>query len=100
MAAMLVQRIIVRGRVQGVGFRDFVARTAARHNLDGWVRNRRDGTVEALFSGATEDVASAVAACRRGPSSGHVDGVEIVAAADADLDLRRPGEKFSRLATL
>jgi acylphosphatase len=100
MAAMLVQRIVVHGRVQGVGFRDFVVYVALRKDLEGWVRNRSDNSVEAVFSGTGEAVAAAIAACRRGPPSAHVDSVETLPASVGDLDLRRPGERFSRLATL
>jgi acylphosphatase len=97
---MPLQRIFVRGRVQGVGFRDFVAHMAARNGIEGWVRNRSDGAVEALFSGTPEQIAHAIAACRRGPSISEVDDVELLAASEEDLTLRKPGQKFSRLPTL
>jgi len=95
-----LQRIVVRGRVQGIGFRDFVASVAARNDIEGWVRNRGDGSVEAVFSGRPEQVAHAVAACRRGPPLARVDSLETLAATGEDLDLRKPGQKFSRLPTL
>jgi acylphosphatase len=53
--------------VQGVGYRLWATRTAARLGLRGWVRNRADGSVELLVTGAAEDVAAMVEACRRGP---------------------------------
>lgn len=59
--------VIVEGRVQGVGFRAFVEREARARKLVGWVRNRGDGSVEALFSGNEEDVQSMILACHRGP---------------------------------
>ena len=57
----------IEGRVQGVGFRYWVTREAARLGLDGWVRNRRDGAVEALFSGDGEAVRAMVSRCHHGP---------------------------------
>jgi acylphosphatase len=59
--------VIVEGRVQGVGFRAFVEREARARGLRGWVRNRSDGSVEAVFSGEEEDVQSMIVACHRGP---------------------------------
>ena len=64
---MIVRHVTVRGRVQGVGFRMFVEDTAERLNLEGWVRNKRDGSVEAVFAGPDEAVSAAVEACRKGP---------------------------------
>ena len=57
----------IEGRVQGVWFRGWTVAEASRRGLSGWVRNRSDGTVEALFSGPPGDVEAMVAACRRGP---------------------------------
>jgi len=57
----------IEGRVQGVGFRAWTRRQAARLSLAGWVRNEPDGTVSALFSGPEELVEEMVALCRRGP---------------------------------
>ncbi len=51
-----IRQILVRGRVQGVGYRAFVEHEALRRGLEGWVRNRRDGSVEAVFAGAQEKV--------------------------------------------
>lgn len=59
--------VIVEGRVQGVGFRAYVEREARARGLRGWVRNRSDGSVEAVFSGEEEDVESMLVACHRGP---------------------------------
>jgi acylphosphatase len=73
---------IVRGRVQGVGYRAFVADRAVGHGLTGWVRNRRDGSVEAVFSGAAEAIAAALADCRRGPRLARVEDIETSDVAD------------------
>ena len=86
--------------MQGVGYRAWVEHRARAHDLEGWVRNLRDGSVEALFSGPADVVADMVERCRRGPSSARVDAVTDEAA-DADaLKLRRPGERFSVLPTI
>jgi acylphosphatase len=96
----VIRRALIRGRVQGVGYRAWVEHRARRLGLQGWVRNRRDGSVEAVFEGAEDVVTSMVASCRRGPSSAWVDDVaEEAASADA-LGLRRGGEAFSVLPTI
>lgn len=69
-------RVLVSGRVQGVGFRAWTGRTAAALGLSGWVRNRRDGRVEAVFTGPAEAVARMLDACRRGPAAARVEAVE------------------------
>jgi acylphosphatase len=68
-----IRHVTIRGRVQGVGYRYFVEREARSRDLEGWVRNRRDGGVEAVFAGRAEAVAAMIAACRRGPSSARVE---------------------------
>jgi acylphosphatase len=68
--------VVVRGRVQGVGYRAFVEMEAVARGLSGWVRNRRDGTVEAVLSGASTDVEEVLATLRRGPRSAVVTEVE------------------------
>jgi acylphosphatase len=70
-------RLRIEGLVQGVGFRFWTAREAARMGLDGCVRNRADGSVEAVFAGPGEAVAEMVAACRRGPRAARVDQVTV-----------------------
>ncbi|HZT25412.1 MAG TPA: acylphosphatase [Pseudolabrys sp.] len=95
----VVRHVSVRGRVQGVGFRAFVEHEALRQGVGGWVRNRRDGTVEALFVGRQTTVAAMVDACRRGPIGGRVDALYERDASDDELKLRRPGELFSVLPT-
>jgi acylphosphatase len=70
-------QVVVAGRVQGVGFRAFVEREAARLGLAGWVRNLRDGSVEAVFSGEAGDVEAMLTACRQGPRSALVTDFRI-----------------------
>ncbi|MEM7226258.1 MAG: acylphosphatase [Pseudomonadota bacterium] len=73
---MTAIRVIISGRVQGVWFRGWTIETATRFGLDGWVRNRRDGTVEAVFSGPEEKLQAMREACRRGPPMARVVHVE------------------------
>ena len=95
-----IRQVTIKGRVQGVGYRAWVEHQARVQHLEGWVRNRRDGSVEALFAGPADVVADMIALCRQGPSSARVDAVqEEPASADA-LNLRRPGEQFSVLRTI
>ncbi|KAB7784974.1 acylphosphatase [Methylorubrum populi] len=70
-------RAVIRGRVQGVSYRAWTKKQADRHSVAGWVRNRPDRTVEALFSGPAEAVETLLAACRRGPFAARVDGIEV-----------------------
>ena len=79
---MAAQRLEIFGRVQGVGFRAFVARAALRHGVRGWVRNRRDGSVEALLIGEESEIAATAAQCRRGPPLARVDRLEVLPAQD------------------
>jgi acylphosphatase len=69
---MVTRQIRVRGRVQGVGFRHGLRREAERHGVRGWVRNRRDGSVEALLRGEADAVARVIAWARRGPPAASV----------------------------
>jgi len=79
-------RIGIRGRVQGVGYRDWALRHAKALGLRGWVRNRRDGSVEALLIGAPVEVDRMIADCHRGPAMARVEAVsaepEALAACD------------------
>jgi acylphosphatase len=93
-------RVTIRGRVQGVGYRAWVEHQARVHGLEGWVRNKRDGNVEALFAGPAAVVTDMVASCRRGPPSARVDAVVEEAALPDALDLRYAGERFSVLPTI
>jgi acylphosphatase len=71
-------RVRIAGRVQGVGFRYWTEGTALGLRLAGWVRNRRDGSVEALFSGAADDVAEMLRRCHEGPRSAQVASVDVL----------------------
>jgi acylphosphatase len=95
-----IRQVTIRGRVQGVGYRYWVEQQASARGLEGWVRNRRDGSVEALFAGRPDVVSGMIALCRRGPSSARVDAVEEEQANAEALGLRRPGERFSVLPTI
>lgn len=84
----------IRGRVQGVWFRAWTVEQAGRHGVSGWVRNRSDGSVEALFAGPSDAVEAMVEACRRGPPAAQVTDLEVAPAED-------PGDvPFRQLPTL
>lgn len=70
-------RAQISGLVQGVGFRDFVACAAERIGVSGWVRNRRDGSVEAVIAGDTSKVDEMLTMCWQGPPGARVDGVDV-----------------------
>ena len=72
-------RVMIRGRVQGVGYRAWCARTAAALGLSGWVRNRHSGDVEAVFSGPTEIVEDMLRRAAEGPRFAYVLKVDIIA---------------------
>jgi acylphosphatase len=95
-----IRQVTIRGRVQGVGYRAWVEHEAIARGLEGWVRNRRDGSVEALFAGPADVVTDMVARCRRGPSSARVDAVTDEPADSQVLNLRDAGERFSVLPTI
>ncbi|GAA0164301.1 hypothetical protein Leryth_000911 [Lithospermum erythrorhizon] len=91
---MLLQvRAVIKGRVQGVFYRNWTIENATQLGLKGWVRNRRDGSVEALFSGPPEKVQEMEQRCRRGPPDAMVTGFEVV---PSDED---PGTGFERRQT-
>jgi acylphosphatase len=71
-------RVRIAGRVQGVGYRYWTEEVACALGLAGWVRNRRDGSVEALFSGAAENVAEMLRRCHDGPAAAVVGSVEVL----------------------
>lgn len=74
---MIARRIVVHGRVQGVGYRDAMCEAVRGVRVQGWVRNRRDGTVEALVQGDPAAVEALVAWCRRGPPAALVSSVVV-----------------------
>lgn len=74
---MIRRRVVVHGFVQGVFFRDTIRRAARGAGVAGWVRNTRDGTVEAVLEGEPEAVERLVALCQRGPSGARVDRVDV-----------------------
>jgi len=90
----LQARLSITGRVQGVGYRDWAMRTAERLGLAGWVRNRVDGSVEALVVGEDVAVGEMIEACRRGPRLAEVDAVDVD---PVDLDILPAG--FRQLPT-
>ncbi|MGA9768503.1 MAG: acylphosphatase [Blastocatellia bacterium] len=84
---MMARRFIVKGRVQGVGFRFFVVRAARRLGVNGIVRNLPDGTVEAIAEGLPDQVADFRAALRRGPAGAQVTSVD-------EIEIR-PGGRYT-----
>jgi acylphosphatase len=95
-----ILQVTIRGRVQGIGYRAWLEDQARLSKLEGWVRNRRDGSVEVLFAGPPTVVAEMVALCRHGPPSARVDSVTSETADDEQLKLRYAGERFSVLPTI
>ena len=91
---MLQARLTITGRVQGVGYRYWAIETGQRLGLTGWVRNRRDGAVEALIVGEEGAVGQMIEACRRGPSLARVEEIDVD---PVDLDILPDG--FTRLPT-
>ena len=75
----MVKHLQISGRVQGVGFRYHMCRVAIEFGVTGWVRNRRDGSVEAMVAGAPDAVEKIIAWARRGPGHAVVTAVEITA---------------------
>jgi acylphosphatase len=95
-----IRQVTIQGRVQGVGYRAWVEHQARVHHLEGWVRNRRDGSVEALLAGPADVVSNMVTLCRRGPVSARPEAVQDEAADPDALKLRYAGERFSVLPTV
>lgn len=90
----LQARLTISGRVQGVGYRDWVMATGEQLGLAGWVRNRMDGSVEALIVGEDAAVGAMIDACRQGPPLARVDEIDVE---PVDLDILPEG--FKRLPT-
>lgn len=78
MSARICRHLLIRGRVQGVCYRASAQEVALREGLGGWVRNRRDGTVEAVVEGPPAKVEAFVAWARVGPPAARVDAVEVL----------------------
>jgi acylphosphatase len=95
----VIRHVVIRGRVQGIGFRAWTEYTALERGLQGWVRNRRDGAVEALFAGTPDAVAAMIAVCNEGPRGARVDAIDQRDGTAAEFALRRRGELFSVLPT-
>ena len=95
----VVIEVAIQGEVQGVGYRVWVEHEANARHLEGWVRNRRDGSVEALFAGPADAVAEMIAQCRRGPHHARVSAVEEEPGEPDGLDMRLKAERFSVLPT-
>jgi acylphosphatase len=74
---LIRRRAVVHGRVQGVFFRDTARRQAESRGVSGWVTNRPDGAVEAVFEGQPDDVEAMLRFCRQGPRGAEVDDVEV-----------------------
>jgi acylphosphatase len=91
----VTKRLLVSGLVQGVNYRESMRGEAERLGLAGWVRNRRDGRVEALVQGSVEAVEALIAWARRGPPAARVTGVEVEAAPHASVEQHG----FRRLST-
>jgi acylphosphatase len=82
MSGDIAVRVFISGRVQGVWYRGWTVETASARGLRGWVRNRRDGRVEALLIGPVDAVEAIIRACQHGPPAARVDGIERVSASD------------------
>jgi acylphosphatase len=80
------RRVVIAGLVQGVFFRDSTRRLARRHGVSGWVANRRDGNVEAVFEGEPDAVERLVSFSREGPRGALVDSVQVVDEEPEGLD--------------
>jgi acylphosphatase len=91
-AGHAAKHLLIQGRVQGVGFRESLRYEAEMRGLTGWVRNRREGTVEAVVAGDAREVEEVVAWARRGPPSAHVTDVQV-------SDVPGTFDRFERLPT-
>ena len=74
---MIIKHLMITGRVQGVGFRYYVEYKARQFGVTGWVRNRRDGSVEAMIQGAPEKVEAVIECAHRGPPKASVTSVNV-----------------------
>lgn len=95
----IVRHVTFRGRVQGVGYRQWCAFEAERRGLKGWVRNRANGAVEAVLAGPPDAVAAMLEACRAGPPGARVDDMLVHEASPTAL-AAGGRERFVILSTL
>jgi acylphosphatase len=86
MTASKTVHVLIQGRVQGVGYRAWTHHQAELHGLKGWVRNRRDGAVEAVFSGPEDLVEVVLKACRQGPRGAVVERVEQLSSDESSVN--------------
>ena len=93
MAEKKAVRAVITGTVQGVWYRAWTIEQATARNLDGWVRNRRDGSVEAVFAGPADIVDDMLKVCRRGPEAARVANVAVTEEREA------PQSGFRKLPT-
>jgi acylphosphatase len=100
MSLLDLRHVLIHGRVQGVGYRAWTEDTARELGLQGWVRNRRDGAVEAVFAGPGEAVAKMIEACRQGPYGAHVTGIDQRPGTSEDMAMRPVGAEFAVLPTM
>ncbi len=77
---MITRHLIITGRVQGVGYRNYLAYKARQFHITGWVRNRSNGSVEAMIQGTPENVDALIVRARRGPPKASVSGVTVTEA--------------------
>ncbi|NIX77795.1 acylphosphatase [Microvirga terricola] len=96
MSAHRTLHVVIQGRVQGVGFRAWTQDQATLHGLSGWVRNRRDGSVEAVFSGPDALLQTMLRACEQGPRGAVVEQVDVRCSGDPPNAV---GEGFQVLPT-
>jgi acylphosphatase len=90
----LTKHIRVFGRVQGVGYRNWTVATAKIMNLTGWVRNRKDGTVEIVACGQSGEMKRFIDACHKGPSNAKVETLRILDGIDEDFKEFEQSETF------
>lgn len=95
-----IVHLSIEGKVQGVGYRAFVALQAELLDLEGWVRNRRDGSVEAVVAGEAETIERLLKECSKGPPASRVAAIDVADATEEMLALRRDSEKFGMLPTI
>lgn len=91
--------LLISGEVQGVGYRAFVAAQAEALDVEGWVRNRQDGSVEAVLGGDDEDIEEMIGSCHKGPAACSVRDIVRSDTNEEMLAMRRDREKFSVLDT-